>query len=127
MKSPRVLIIDDETVICNACHLILTETGWNVQRQKTGTSGLMALDRGAFDVVLLDLKLPDMDGMDILKTIKREKPDTRVIVMTGYSTINIAVQAMKFGAVDYLSKPFTDDELIQVVSKAHQTAPGGQQ
>ncbi|MDY7039161.1 MAG: response regulator [Thermodesulfobacteriota bacterium] len=118
MKSLKVLVIDDESVICDACHLVLTEKGHAVDYCKTGKNGLLAIKRGAYDFILLDMKLPDIDGMEILETIKSEMPSTYVIVMTGYSTMSNAVQAMKMGAADYLAKPFTDDELMEAVEKA---------
>ena len=118
MKPVNILVIDDESVICNACHFILSEKGYMVERQLTGKSGLDALKSGQYHIVLLDMMLPDMDGMDVLKTIKKENPAVCIIVMTGYSTVSNAVKAMKFGAFDYLAKPFTDDELIAAVEKA---------
>ena len=118
MKPVNILVIDDESVICNACHLILSEKGYMVERQLTGKSGLDALKSGQYHIVLLDMMLPDMDGMDILKMIKKENPAVCIIVMTGYSTVSNAVKAMKFGAYDYLAKPFTDDELVSAVEKA---------
>jgi len=118
MKSLKVLVIDDENVICDACHLVLSEKGHTIDFCTTGKSGLLAIERGAYDVILLDMKLPDIDGMEILETIRAEMPAPYVIVMTGYSTMSNAVQAMKLGAADYLSKPFTDDELMEAVEKA---------
>jgi two-component system NtrC family response regulator len=118
MKPLDVLVIDNEDAICDACHLVLSEKGHVVDYCKTGKSGLRAIDRGPYDLVLLDMKLPDMDGMDILRALKDHMPPLRVIVMTGYSTMSNAVQAMKLGAADYLSKPFTDDELMEAVEKA---------
>ena len=76
MKSLRVLVIDDERVICDACNLILSEEGCTVERCMTGKAGLLALERAVYDIVLLDLKLPDLEGMEILKTIRKEKPDS---------------------------------------------------
>jgi DNA-binding NtrC family response regulator len=118
MKPLNVLVIDNEDVICKACHLVLAEKGHAVDYCKTGKSGLIAMARSRYDLVLLDMKLPDMDGMEILQSLKDEMPALCVIVMTGYSTLSNAVQAMKLGAADYLSKPFTDDELLQAVEKA---------
>ena len=118
MKSLRILVIDDEQVICDACSLILSERGYTVDHCITGRAGLQAIEKVVYDMVLLDLKLPDLDGMDILKHIKRETADLCVIVMTGYDTIPVAVEAMKLGAADYLGKPFTDDELIAAMEKA---------
>jgi len=118
MKSLKILVIDDESVICDACDLVLTEKGHTVDYCKTGKTGLRAIERGAYDVILLDMKLPDIDGMEILETIRAEMPAPYMIVMTGYSTMSNAVQAMKLGAAEYLAKPFTDDELIEAVEKA---------
>ncbi len=117
MKSLKVLVVDDEGVICEACNLVLAEKGHTVDYCKTGKTGLIAIERGKYDVILLDMKLPDIDGMEILETVRAEIPAPRVIVMTGYSTMSNAVQAMKLGAADYLAKPFTDDELIEAVEK----------
>jgi len=118
MKSLKVLVIDDEGVICDACDLVLTEKGHTVDYCKTGKTGLVAIERGAYDVILLDMKLPDIDGMEVLKSVREKMPAPYMIVMTGYSTMSNAVQAMKLGAADYLAKPFTDDELIEAVEKA---------
>lgn len=118
MKPLRILVIDDEPVICDACHLVLTEKGYTVEICMTGTAGLMAIEQGAFDVLLLDIKLPDLDGLEILKTLTKQRPGLCVIVMTGYDRIPIAVEALKRGAADYLGKPFTDDELIIAIEKA---------
>ena len=117
MKSLKVLVIDDESVICDACHMVLSEKGHMVDRCMTGKTGLHAIEQGTYDVILLDMKLPDIDGMGILKTIREKMPATCVIVMTGYSTMSNAVEAMKLGAADYLAKPFTDDELIEAVEE----------
>ena len=98
--------------------MVLSENGHSVDRCMTGKKGLHAIEQGSYDVILLDMKLPDIDGMEILKTIREKTPATCVIVMTGYSTMSNAVEAMKLGAADYLSKPFTDDELISAVEKS---------
>jgi len=115
MKPLRILVVDDERVICDACHLVLTEEGHRVEEYTSGETGLNAIRQGVYDVVLLDMKLPDTDGMEILKIARKEKPDLCVIVMTGYSTVSNAVEAGKLGATDYLSKPFTDEELISAL------------
>jgi DNA-binding NtrC family response regulator len=117
MKPIRILVIDDESVICDACELVLTEKGHIVERCVTGKSGLQVIQQGNYDVILLDMKLPDIDGMEILQIVCKQLPVPCVIVMTGYSTMANAVQAMKLGAVDYLAKPFTDDELISAIEK----------
>ena len=122
MKPLRVLVIDDESVICEACRLVLGEKGHGVDRCLTGRAGLLAIERNPYDLILLDMKLPDIDGTEIQKTVRQKTPAPCVIVMTGYSTMSNALQAMKLGAADYLAKPFTDDELLTAVEKsgAHQ-------
>jgi two-component system NtrC family response regulator len=118
MKSIRILVIDDERVICDACELVLTEKSHVIDRCVTGKAGLQAINQGDYDIVLLDMKLPDIDGLEILQAVCQKTPMPRVIAMTGYSTMSNAVQAMKLGAMDYLAKPFTDDELISAVENA---------
>lgn len=118
MTPAKILIIDDESVICQGCRLALSPPAYTVESRLDGHGGLEALRSGDFDLVLLDMKLPDMEGMEILKIIRREKPDTSVIVMTGYFTVQNAVEAMKSGAVDYLTKPFTDDSILISVERA---------
>ena len=118
MKSIRILVIDDESVICDACELVLTEKGHTIDRCMTGKIGLQAIKKGNYDIILLDMKLPDIDGMEILQVVCEKTPKACVIVMTGYSTMANAVQAMKLGATDYLAKPFTDDELISAIEMA---------
>jgi DNA-binding response OmpR family regulator len=117
MKSLRILVIDDERVICDACRLVLAEKSHAVDHCLTGRKGLLAIESGAYDLILLDVKLPDIDGMEILRTVREKASEPVVIVMTGYSTLSNALQAMKLGAADYLAKPFTDDELIEAVEK----------
>jgi DNA-binding NtrC family response regulator len=117
MKPLRVLIIDDESVICDACRLVLAEKGHEVGHCLTGKAGLLAIERGTYDIILLDMKLPDIDGTEILKAVKKKAFGPCMVVMTGYATMSNAVKAMKLGAVDYLAKPFTDDELIEAIEK----------
>jgi len=118
MKPIRIFIIDDESVICDACELVLSEEGHTVFCCATGKAGLQAIQQGTYDVILLDMKLPDIDGMEVLRAVCKHKPSPCIIVMTGYATMSNAVQTMKLGAVDFLSKPFTDDELISAIEKA---------
>jgi DNA-binding NtrC family response regulator len=118
MEPSNILIIDDERVICDGCSLALSDEGHFVDICMTGGAGLDAILKGRYDLALLDMKLPDMDGMDILRAVKKEKPGVYIIVMTGYSSVQNAVEAMKLGAFDYLAKPFSDDELVLAVERA---------
>ncbi|MCJ7687516.1 MAG: response regulator, partial [Desulfobacteraceae bacterium] len=118
MKSARILVIDDEQIICDGCQVVLSDQGHSVDFCINGKTGLESIRKGRFDLVLLDMKLPDMGGMEILRSVRKEMPGVYVIVMTGYSTVQNAVEAMKLGAVDYLDKPFSDDELVLAVKRA---------
>ena len=119
MDSVKILIIDDEQVMCEGCRLALSERGYSVvDFRMNGRAGLEAIREGEYELILLDMKLPDLNGMEILRTLRKEKPDVYVIVMTGYSTVQNAVEAMKSGAVDYITKPFSDDELVLAVERA---------
>jgi len=118
MATGRILVIDDERAICEGCRLTLTEKGHHVDTRLNGKAGLEATFKENYDIVILDLKLPDMDGMDLLSTVRREKTNAYVVVMTGYSTVQNAVEAMKKGAFDYLTKPFSDDELSLIIDRA---------
>jgi DNA-binding NtrC family response regulator len=119
MELLRVLVVDDESVICDACELVLSEQGHKVTLRNNGRAGLDAIREGTYDILLLDMKLPDIDGMDILKVVRKEKPGLCTIVMTGYSSISNAVQAMRQGADNYLAKPFTEDELVQAIEESY--------
>ncbi|MBI9086503.1 MAG: sigma-54-dependent Fis family transcriptional regulator [Desulfobacterales bacterium] len=115
--SIHVLIVEDEQVVCSGCRLALTEVGYAVDIRMTGETGLDAALEGSYDLVLLDVNLPDMGGMEILRKIREKRPDVHVIVMTGFSTVQNAVEAMKLGAFDYLAKPFSDGELVLAMEK----------
>jgi DNA-binding NtrC family response regulator len=117
MKTLRVLVIDDEKVIGDACRMVLTEKGHRVSHCLTGSEGLRAIDREAYDLILLDMKLPDIDGSKILNRVKKQVFRPTIIVMTGYSTLTNAIEAMKLGAVDYLAKPFTEDDLLAAIEE----------
>ncbi len=118
MHPINILVIDDERVICDGCRLAFAESGYGVTTCISGKEGLDALSNDTFDLLLLDIKLPDMDGMDLLEAVQRKKAGLYVIVMTGYSTVENAVAAMKLGAFDYLAKPFSEAELALAVEKA---------
>lgn len=116
----RILVIDDELTVCQSCRKLLTEDGYNVITAQGGFEGLERARKEEFDLVLVDLKVPDIDGMEVVEILKREQPDTAVIIMTGYSTVPSAVKGIKLGAADYISKPFTPEEMSTAVKKALQ-------
>jgi PAS domain S-box-containing protein len=116
--QPRVLVVDDEVRIQQACHRLLTEEGCDVEVAPNGIKGLKMIEEKHFDIVLLDLMMPGMSGLDVLTDIKSRHPDTVVIVVTGYATLEHSIETMKKGAFDFLSKPFLPKELRMVINKA---------
>ncbi|RJR43174.1 MAG: response regulator [Desulfobacteraceae bacterium] len=114
----RILVVDDEKRIRDACSTMLRNEGLEVAVAETGFEGLKRIEAEHFDVILLDLMLPGMRGIDVLTYVKEKHPDTLVIVITGYATLEHAVEAMKKGAYDFISKPFSPQDLRAVVGKA---------
>ncbi len=113
-----ILIIEDEKTMRVSLEDALLAEGFSVDAVGTGKEGLNALDSGNFALVITDVRLPDMNGMDIMRRIKEKTPDTMIIVMTAYGSIEDAVDAMRQGAFDYVTKPFSLDELIIDVQRA---------
>lgn len=118
--KPRVLVVDDEKRIRDGCQKTLTLEGFEVATAESGELSLNILENEHFDVILLDLMMPGLPGMDVLSRVKGLHPDTVIIVITGYATLEHAIEAMKKGAFDFISKPFSTQELRTVVSKALQ-------
>ncbi len=114
----RLVVIDDEVNAAAALETLLKEDGYEVSRAHDARSGLQLLEKVEPDVVLTDLRMPGMDGIELLAKIKEIRPETMVIMMTAYGTVKTAVKAMKLGAEDYLSKPIDVEELEVVLQKA---------
>lgn len=117
-EKAKILIIDDEEAIRDAMSQVLLREGYEVKEAQEGKEGLEIFQKDTFHLVFLDLKLPGIRGMDVLSRIKEVSPETPVIIITGYSSIESAVEAMKRGALDYMPKPFTPEELRVVTRKA---------
>ncbi len=115
---PRILIIDDDPVILKVIADILKSNGNEVVAAPNGESGIKKLERNYFDLVLTDLVMPDVGGMEVLNYIVNKATKTQCIILTGYGTIKSSVDAIKNGAFDYITKPITSDELLIVVEKA---------
>lgn len=113
----NILIIDDERAICLGCQRILEAKGHQVEFCNEPRAGLQAALTGNFDILLVDLRMPGLDGLEILKQIKSSNVDSEVVIITGNSSIESAVEAMRLGASDYLSKPFSPEELTMVIRK----------
>jgi two-component system NtrC family response regulator/two-component system response regulator HydG len=114
----RIVVIDDEVNAATALETLLREDGYDVAKAHDARSGLLLLEKEEPDVVLTDLRMPGMDGIDLLAKIKEIRPETMVIIMTAYGTVKTAVKAMKLGAEDYLGKPIDVEELEVILQKA---------
>jgi DNA-binding NtrC family response regulator len=117
-EKGRIVVIDDEVNAAAALETLLREDGYEVTRAHDARAGLQLLEKVAPDLVLTDLRMPGMDGLELLAKIKDLRPETMVILMTAYGTVKTAVKAMKLGAEDYLSKPIDVEELEVVLQKA---------
>lgn len=114
----KVLVIDDEKAVCISCKKILEEAGHSVDMVQSGNEGAEKAINGDYDLVLLDLKLKDASGLEVLEKIRSKRTDVSVIIITGYATIQTSIEAIKKGAFDYVPKPFSPDELLVSVNKA---------
>jgi DNA-binding NtrC family response regulator len=117
IPSQRILVIDDEAVVGLSCKRILSKEGHEVDITQSPAEGLVRLQSGSIDVLLLDLMMEEMNGLEVLRQINKMGLSVQVIIITGYSTVETAVKAMKMGAADYISKPFSPDELVMVLTK----------
>jgi len=118
MKKQKALVIDDEQVVLDSVSKILTDEDYEVDVSLSGREGLNWAIQKEYDIVLTDIRMPDIGGMRVLRDIKRANPSLPVVMITGYGSIQSSVQAMKLGAADYIEKPFTPDQLIQAVASA---------
>ena len=112
--SRKILIIDDEESIRDGCHQILTRKGYHVESTGEPVNGLEMGLRNSYDLILLDVRMPRVSGMDILKKLKEENVSAKVIIVTGFGTIPLAVEAMRHGAFNFLTKPYSADELKEL-------------
>jgi len=118
MSKGKILVIDDEDIVLISCKRALLPEGFEVKTAQNGIEGLKMIEEERFDLVFTDLKMPDIDGIEVLRIIKQRWPETGVIIITGYQTVNSAVAAIKLGAYDYIEKPFTPDGIINAVNRA---------
>ncbi len=114
----NILVVDDDMSVRTTFSSVLRQEGYRVTAVKNGYEAIKAIDEESFDLALVDLGMPGMDGIRVLEKIKRRRPQTRVIIFTGYGSITTAVEAMRKGATDYLNKPFSPEELKAGVKKA---------
>ncbi|MFH0908851.1 MAG: response regulator [bacterium] len=116
--AARILCVDDEDIILDSFRKILVLDGYSVDTVQTGQEALGLIQTHHYDFVFTDLRMPAMDGVEVVKSVKHMRPDIDVIIITGYATVETAVECMKVGAMDYVQKPFTEGELRTFVMKA---------
>ncbi len=118
MEEAKILLVDDEVVFTNNISKLLANRGYRVTVVYDGESAIRALEKERFDVVVLDLRMPGIDGITTLAAIKKLGLFTEILLLTGHGSMNTAVEAMKLGAYDYLSKPCDIDELVAKIEGA---------
>jgi len=123
MPNQKILVIDDERIVIDSIAKILKEERIDVDSTLSGRQGVEMALQNDYDLVLSDLRMPDIGGMRVLRDIKRVKPRLPVVIITGYATVPSAVQAIKLGAAEILEKPFSPDGLVYTVRKALQPVP----
>jgi len=118
MEKNKALVIDDEQIVLDSVSKILKDENYEVDVSLSGREGLNQAIEKEYDIVLTDIRMPDIGGMRVLRDVKRSKPSLPVVIITGYASVKSAVQAMKLGAADYIEKPFTPDQLLKAVDAA---------
>ena len=114
----HILVMEDDRSVALGLEMVLREEGYHVNLAGTGELALEAFKQKRFDLLVADLRLPGIDGMEVIKLVKKETPETEVIVITGYGTTAKAVEAMKLGVHDFLPKPFTEDQIKTAIGEA---------
>lgn len=118
MNKKKALVIDDEQIVLDSVRRILSAEGFEVDATLKGQEGIRHALMNTCDIVLTDVRMPDISGKIVLREVKRAKPDLPVVIISGYATVQSAIQCMRLGAAHVLEKPFTPEELIQVVDEA---------
>ncbi|MBI1390411.1 MAG: response regulator [bacterium] len=118
LRRGAVLVVDDERGMCHILKRMLTDEGYQVETAASGEEALPLIDKHVFDVAMVDVRMPGMDGLQLLDEFRQRSPQTSVIMMTAFGAVETAVNAMKRGAYEYISKPFNNDEIIHIVHNA---------
>lgn len=117
-----ILVIDDEIAVNNNIRKILSKKGYHVEQAVTKDEALQKIEQKAYKLILLDLRIPGVKGLELLKTIRDKRPNTKVIIITGYASLETAIETARMGAVNYLAKPFTPDEIRKATDEAWRVA-----
>lgn len=115
---PHILLVEDEPSMAKGLQMVMNEAGYQVALAANGEDALSTFWRDDFDLVVADLRLPDIDGMEVIERVKKIHPKMKVIIITGFPSVSSAVKAVKIGVSDYLRKPFTSDEFLNAIVDA---------
>ena len=118
VEARRILVVDDEPVVVRGCERILGRAGYEVESAASGQEGIRRAAKGTFDLVMADLKLPDLDGMELVRILRIERPEVAIVIITGYSSVRSAAEAVRLGVSDYIEKPFTPDQITDAIGRA---------
>ncbi|RLB04704.1 MAG: sigma-54-dependent Fis family transcriptional regulator, partial [Deltaproteobacteria bacterium] len=116
-REVKILVVDDEEIVRGSLIDWLREDGYQVEAAEDGFKALEKIKREPWDIALVDLKMPKMDGLELMEKIKEVRPEVQVVMITAYATVHTAVQAMKIGAYDYLVKPFNPEEISMLIKR----------
>ena len=119
MNKPRILLVDDEVVFANNLFKLLSKRGYDAAVVYSGADAADIVEEKEFDVIVLDMKMPGMDGIATLKEIKKKMPSVEVVILTGHGSVESGIEGMQLGAFDFLMKPVSIDDLQEKVSEAY--------
>ena len=119
----RILVVDDEETVRKSCKRVFGARGYDVETAATARDGVELAMRGYFDCALIDLRMPDMDGMEVVRTARENRGNMAVLVITGYGAVDTAAEAARLGVADYICKPFAPEEIVQAVNRAMTRRP----
>lgn len=126
IDTSRILIMEDDVNIAKGLAMVLGDENYTVKVANDGQSALDAFKEEDFELLIADIRLPDMNGMDVIKQVRRHTPETKIIVITGFVSTSVAVDAMNTGVTDFLPKPFSEKQIIKSVHKTLESTPGNE-
>jgi len=117
-QKPKVLVVDDENIVRESINRVLSESGYNINTAANGAIAINKVSKESFDIAFVDLKMPDIDGMEVVRYIRKTRPTVQVVIITGYGTKENANEAKTLGVSDFISKPLTPDMINSLAQKA---------